>query len=196
MTMKTHSRTAWRAMSCAVALSAACWGLGSSAGAAPSEPAGDGYYELRVAHSDMCLDVAGKALHHGAKVVQATCTPGSTNQAWNIKPLGGDRFLIRAMHSGLCLDVAHASSAHAARVVQADCHGGDNQAWGFFGGPQYERRADGQEMPRVYANYKLVAKHSGHCLDVAHYSVRHGTDVVQAHCSAPGYNQLWRLVPR
>ncbi|WP_454315446.1 RICIN domain-containing protein [Streptomyces phaeoluteigriseus] len=193
MAVKHHPRVAWRSASFAVALSTACCLVGSAT-AAPAEPAGNVYYELRVQHSDKCLDVAHRATHHGAHVVQADCSKG-TNQAWKVEPLGGDQFRVKAMHSDLCLDVAHASRHHGAKVLQATCSGGDNQAWGFYGAG-YERRSDGNEMPKVHYNYKLQAKHSGHCLDVANGSIAHGVSVVQGRCWAPGHNQEWRLVPR
>ncbi|MFJ9598271.1 RICIN domain-containing protein [Streptomyces virginiae] len=180
---------------CAAAVTAFCWSWGGSAGAAPFAPAENTFYEIRVAHSDKCLDVAWQSANHGAGVVQGNCT-GATNQAWKLIPLGGDHFAIKAMHSDKCLDVAWASKAHGASVIQANCSGGDNQAWAFYGGPQYQRNSDGQFMPQVGANYKVMAKHSGHCLNVKNASLAHGQPTVQAHCTAPGYHEQWRLSPR
>jgi hypothetical protein len=43
--------------------------------------------------------------------------------------------------------------------------------------------------------FKVVARHSGMCLDVAHASAAHAADVVQGSCPGPGgYNQQWTLV--
>ncbi|MFF7452404.1 MULTISPECIES: RICIN domain-containing protein [unclassified Streptomyces] len=193
MATQYRSRIAFRISASAVTLSAACWGIGGSAEAAPRTPVSDGYHEIRVEHSNMCLDVGWQATHHGAGVVQANCT-GGTNQQWKLEPLGGDRFSIKAQHSDKCLDVAWASRDQGAHVIQANCTGAANQAWGFFGGPGYERRSDGKEMPRSNEFYKLVALHSGHCLDVKHLSLANGASVIQAHCWAPGNNQKWRVM--
>ncbi|MGW3324018.1 RICIN domain-containing protein [Streptomyces virginiae] len=153
----------------------------------------DGYHEIRVEHSGMCLDVGWQATHHGAGVVQANCT-GATNQKWKLEPLGGGYFSVKAQHSDKCLDVAWASKAHGASVVQANCTGSANQAWGFFGGPQHELRSDGKHMPATYTFYKLMAQHSGHCLDVKNLSLANGASVIQAQCWAPGNNQKWRVM--
>ncbi|MFI0513031.1 RICIN domain-containing protein [Streptomyces sp. WSLK1-5] len=194
MTAKNRSRNSFRIAASAVALSAASWGVGGSAEATPLTPVSADYHEIRVEHSGMCLDVAYYSTQNGAQVVQANCT-GGTNQQWKITPLGGDRFTIKARHSDKCLDVAWASTRERASVVQANCTGAANQAWGFFGGPQYERRSDGKDMPKSYEFYKLVALHSGHCLDVEGLSLANGAHVIQAHCWAPGNNQEWRVMP-
>ncbi|MGW8767976.1 RICIN domain-containing protein [Streptomyces sp. NPDC055815] len=43
--------------------------------------------------------------------------------------------------------------------------------------------------------YQIRAKHSGMCLDVAHFSYGHAAAVVQATCGS-GHNQQWRLLPQ
>jgi hypothetical protein len=43
--------------------------------------------------------------------------------------------------------------------------------------------------------FKIIALHSGKCLDVAHASTAHGANVIQGTCGGPGAgdNQLRRL---
>ncbi|MFE5491759.1 RICIN domain-containing protein [Streptomyces virginiae] len=171
--------------------------LAAPANAAPSEPVGGGWFQIRARHSDKCLDVAWASTAHGADVVQGNCTPGNRNQQWRLVPLSGNFFRIVARHSGQCLDVAWASAAHGADVVQADCTPGNrNQHWSFVptqGG--LERRGDGSLVPAIGSNVRIVARHSGKCLDVAHGSIAHAANVLQGTCWSPGFNQQWRFVP-
>lgn len=186
---------AMRVASATVALTAGCWGLGGSAGAAPLTPVSNDYHEIRVEHSGKCLDVGWFATHHGAGVVQSDCS-GENNQKWKIEPVGSGHFKIKALHSGKCLDIAWASQDHAAHAVQANCTAGAaNQEWGFSGGPAFQRRDDGQDMPQSDQFYKLVARHSGKCLDVHSLSLANGASVIQANCWNPGNNQRWRVMP-
>ncbi|MEV0589612.1 RICIN domain-containing protein [Nonomuraea sp. NPDC050310] len=94
-------------------------------------------------------------------------------------------FQVVAQHSGKCLDVAYASTKHAANVVQGDCQprgSGYNQQW---------RIVDSGSS----GNYiRLIARHSGMCLDVAYASTKHGGNVVQGECAGTAaYNQMWRV---
>ena len=86
---------------------------------------GDGFYQLRVLHTDMCLDVAYRGYYDGADVVQATCADPSLttsyNQHWRKAYIGGYYQLV-ARHSGKCLDKTGSGD-----VVQWTC--GDSSKW-------------------------------------------------------------------
>ena len=86
---------------------------------------GDGFYQLRVLHTDMCLDVAYRGYYDGADVVQATCADPSLatsyNQQWRKADVGGYYQLV-ARHSGKCLDKTGSGD-----VVQWTC--GDSSKW-------------------------------------------------------------------
>jgi hypothetical protein len=85
---------------------------------------GGGYYQIRVLHSGMCLDVAYASQAAGAQVVQAVCTPGNLNQQWRRAYVDSVWYQLVARHSGMCLDKTGWGSA-----VQWGCHSGWWQQW-------------------------------------------------------------------
>ncbi|MFI9559524.1 RICIN domain-containing protein [Nonomuraea endophytica] len=110
------------------------------------------------------------------------CTPSAASAqefAW---------FEIIAVHSGKCLDVAHANPAHGADVIQGTCRGvgaTTNQHWRFEG------------VAHLKGHVRVIARHSGKCLDVAHASLKHGANVLQGTCGGAGSttNQFWSMRP-
>ena len=85
------------------------------------------------------------------------------------------------------------STAHGADVIQGRCSGATNQMWKFVAEDDiYNRTA---LEPAERGRYRVVAIHSGKCLDVAGMSRSHTADVIQGTCWNPGYNQRWTLVP-
>jgi len=94
-------------------------------------------------------------------------------------------YQVIARHSGKCLDVANASLKHAANVIQGVCGGpaAYNQQWRI----RYVEGGDGAA--------RVIARHSGMCLDVAYARLEHGANVVQGVCggAGSGANQLWRF---
>ncbi|NUW38980.1 RICIN domain-containing protein [Nonomuraea rhodomycinica] len=163
--------------------------------AAASSPGPVRWYQIIAQHSGKCLDVAYASQAHAANVVQGTCGgPGAGyNQQWRVvfrNGVDGPARII-ARHSGKCLDVAYASLAHAANVVQGTCGGpgaGDNQFWTQVPVP-------GRAWQGTGGPVRLVALHSGKCLDVAYASLAHAANVVQGTCGGPGSggNQIWRF---
>ena len=175
-----------------IALLAATAAAVAAPQAAQAEPTG--YLQIQAAHSGKCLDVAYASYQHGANVVQAYCVNGR-NQQWFLWRDANDRryFAIKARHSHMCLDVAHMSTGHGADVVQGNCWGGHNQQWKFVKEDDIYNLTAWE--PFAGPRYRIVARHSQKCLDVAHASVAHGADVVQGTCWNPGYNQRWILKP-
>ncbi|MFF4189672.1 RICIN domain-containing protein [Nonomuraea sp. NPDC001831] len=94
-------------------------------------------------------------------------------------------YQVVAQHSGKCLDVAYARTGHAANVIQGTCAprgSGYNQQWRIV-----DSGASGNYI-------RLIARHSGLCLDVAYASTKHGANVIQGVCGGPAaYNQQWRI---
>ncbi|GAA4059792.1 RICIN domain-containing protein [Nonomuraea soli] len=127
---------------------------------------------------------ASGAAATSASAAQSTQNAQSTQSAQSTQNF--QWFQIVAEHSGMCLDVAGASTAHAADVIQGTCGGpgaGRNQHWRLEGVPGFARHV------------RVIARHSGKCLDVAHVSAAHGANVLQAFCGGPGAaaNQLWEM---
>jgi hypothetical protein len=154
-----------------------------------------GPYELHARHSGKCLDVANMSIAHGADVIQGNCSHKSNQQWWLRANPNGYFYEVVAVHSRKCLDVANRSTAQAANVIQGTCRGGENQQWKLVA-LVTDGAVDGLEnkVPQGGVNYRLKARHSGGCLDVAHVSIAHAANVIQARCWPPGYNQQWTLV--
>ena len=92
---------------------------------------GDGFYQIRVLHTDMCLDVAYRNTDNNADVVQATCADPSLatsyNQHWRKAYIGGYYQLVNR-NSTRCLDKTGTGD-----VVQWTCGGSTIwwQQWSF-----------------------------------------------------------------
>ncbi|HSK95203.1 MAG TPA: RICIN domain-containing protein, partial [Euzebyales bacterium] len=84
--------------------------------------------------------------------------------------------------NGRCLTLPGASTANGAAVVQGACTGGAGQ--------RFELRKVARPDSDQY--FRVVATHSGKCLDVEASSQGNGAAVVQWPCAAQD-NQLWRL---
>ncbi|AKJ27336.1 RICIN domain-containing protein [Caldimonas brevitalea] len=140
--------------------------------------AGPGRYELKSAHSGLCLQVAGASTADGAKIQQATCS-GSAAQRFDLVADAGGTWRLVNVHSGKSLDVTDVSTANGALLQQWTTAATDNQRFTLT--PQ----GDG---------YQLVARHSGKCVDVRDWSTAVGGAIQQWAC-APTANQRWSLTP-
>ncbi|HWI08802.1 MAG TPA: RICIN domain-containing protein [Solirubrobacteraceae bacterium] len=107
-----------------------------------------------------------------AMAAAAVAPAAQADAAYEIKP----------RHSGKCLDVAWASQWNGANVGQWSCNGGYNQ--------QFSLQYTDSDYYGKY--YKIVARHSGKCLDVEYGSRGDGANIQQYTCGA-GYNQQFRL---
>src|SRR3954451_9234216 len=81
----------------------------------------DGYYRIRVAHTNMVLDVFKGSADSGTQIVQWGWH-GGDNQRFAVERVGNGLFRIRAKHSGKVLDVTRASNNDGARIIQWDWH--------------------------------------------------------------------------
>ncbi|WP_434097118.1 RICIN domain-containing protein [Streptomyces mirabilis] len=110
--------------------------------------------------------------------------------AGTVKGMGGGPYYnLVARHSNKCVDVKDNSSAdhntsadapdtQKAPVVQFTCNDGLNQQW------RLEGAGDGY--------YRILAQHSGKCLDVEHASTADEAFVNQYSCGS-GQNQQWKF---
>jgi len=140
----------------------------------------NGYYKLVAKHSGKCLDVRGISQGNGAVVQQYTWN-GGDNQQWFIQRLDNGYYKLVAKHSGKCLDVSGISKDNGAAIIQYDWWGGDNQQWDIV--PVADGITSG-------SYYKLIAKHSGKCLDVSGISKDNGAAIIQWDWWG-GDNQQW-----
>jgi hypothetical protein len=83
----------------------------------------DGYGQLQVRHTGMCLDVRDVSADNGAQLQQWTCLAGQPNQRWQFVKTSDGYGQLKPFHSGRCLDKA------GYNVVQWTCHNGNNQQW-------------------------------------------------------------------
>ncbi len=125
------------------------------------------------------LDVESMSLANGARLILWP-NWGGGNQKFRLDPVGGGFYRILIEHSGKCLDVEGASMANGARISQWEYWGGDNQKFRLEPAPF-----------QLYSNfYKLVAKHSGRCVEVAGGSPDDGAPIIQWDYWG-GSNQHW-----
>jgi Ricin-type beta-trefoil lectin domain len=137
-------------------------------------------YRLVAKHSGKCLDTIGASYENGALMDQWECANPQTaqGQVFTLVPQG-EYFQLVVRKSGRCLDVPGASQSDGIQLQQYTCLGAGqaNQLWKLItletvGGVNY---------------FKLTAKHSGKCLDVAGGGTANGAKVQQWSCN--GLNQ-------
>jgi hypothetical protein len=137
-------------------------------------------YRLVAKHSGKCLDVTGRSYENGALMEQWECLDPKTaqGQIFTLVPQG-EYFQLVARNSGRCVDVTGSSQSDGVQLQQYTCQGASqaNQLWKLTnvetsGGVEY---------------FKLTAKHSGKCMDVAGGGTANGAKVQQWTCN--GTNQ-------
>ncbi|KUJ84512.1 hypothetical protein AWR36_002230 [Microbulbifer flavimaris] len=137
--------------------------------------AGGGEYEIINANSGKCVDIYRSYTSNGTDVQQYSCNQG-TNQRFLIEGTGEGDFLIKTALSGnKPVDVSNVSMDEGAKIHLWDEHGGENQRWAL------DPVIHDAVVPSGI--YKLVAKHSGKCLDVPGSSTSPGTQIQQYSCN-------------
>ena len=127
-------------------------------------------------HSEKCLDVEAGSPDLGADVNQFSCHDGA-NQKWLLRDRAGGYVAIVSQSSGLCMDVRIGGPKNGT-LQQYTCHYRDNQLFRF------EQRSDGVRGVRI------IAKHSGQCLDVPSPGTDDRVNIQQFPCHV-GPNQRW-----
>ncbi|MFS8104305.1 RICIN domain-containing protein [Lentzea alba] len=156
-TRTPQARSILRRAATAIALSAAAIALG---GAAPASAIGTSavtYDVITVAHSLKCLDVADASRDNKAAIAQYSCDPSKQHQLWTLEQVGDGSSAVRikAAHSGKCIDVWDASQDATADATQYTCSATKfNQQFLV-------------EPASTSGYFKLRARHSGQCLEIA-----------------------------
>jgi Ricin-type beta-trefoil lectin domain-like/Glycosyl hydrolases family 39 len=154
-------------------------------------PSDSGFQSVAVAqHSQQCLDNTDLSAADGNQQQQFYCE-GGDQQLWDFRAVAGvaDTYTVVNQQTGKCLDVNGASSADGAAVQQWTCRGGAlNQ--------QFTLRKVTYAGSNA-ADYQLVARHSGKCVDVSGVSTAARARIHQWTCNPVGQasplNQTWRL---
>ncbi len=92
----------------------------------------DGYYTIKAAHSNKCLDVAGGGTQKGTFVWQYT--PNNTSaQKWKFYSAGSSYYYLAPLCAPkMRLDVRYASKSNGTRVWIYDLNGSSAQLWKFI----------------------------------------------------------------
>ena len=140
-------------------------------------------------NSSQCLDDTNLSTSAGMQYQQYYCE-GGYQQMLDFKPVAGrpNTYTVVNEHNGLCLDVSGASTADNDPVIQWTCNGQTNQ---MFTLAPVTALGNSQD-------YRLVAVHSGKCVDVYNDSTAPRAAIVQYTCDPAGAlstksDQIWRL---
>lgn len=161
-TRTSQGRSILRRVSAAIALSAAALALtgAQAASAQPQAASAIGtsavtYDLVRNANSAKCLDVADASRDNKAAIAQYTCDAGKQHQLWTLEQVGeANAVRIKVAHSGKCVDVWDASQDPTADATQYTCSATKfNQQFIV--------------EPTGTGTFKLRARHSGQCLEIA-----------------------------
>ena len=133
-----------------------------------------GIYQVMNVNSGKSLDVLGASTANEAAVQQWTYF-NNENQKWRIEPLGSGLYKLKAMHSGRLLSIGASNMTDGAKTTQWDDGTYNDQKWYF--------QASG-------SGYRLVAYHSGKCLDVPNFSTANGTQLQQWTCNGNSAQQF------
>ncbi|MER7897118.1 RICIN domain-containing protein [Streptomyces sp. NPDC096046] len=83
---------------------------------------GNGYYQLMVRNSSLCVR------ENASTVTQENCASSATSQQWSLTTTGS-YLNVKSRASGECLDVNGGSTANGAALITYTCNGGTNQQW-------------------------------------------------------------------
>lgn len=136
-----RGRRLGRFLAIAVAAVGMVGAMAVSAAAAPSASSGPTgsstakpqtlYFQIRVRHSNKCLDLdTASPTADGARVQQWTCLgPDQLNQIWRVVENSDGTYTIKSLYNGTCLDAAAAGTANGTHVQMWTCNGQSNQRW-------------------------------------------------------------------
>jgi hypothetical protein len=159
-----------------MAMSWLAFSVSSLAPSVVAQPQGGGVEILSVA-TEKCLDVADASTASGASVNQVRCH-GNANQRWIASPASVPGYVsFSSQNSRLCLDVRLGGPADGT-LQQFTCHYGDNQLFRL------------EPIDGASGAVRIVARHSGKCLDVPGGQAVAGLAIQQWDCHT-GSNQRW-----
>ncbi|HST83749.1 MAG TPA: pectinesterase family protein [Kineosporiaceae bacterium] len=143
---------------------------------AASAPVAGSTYQLAVAKSGQCLDVAGGSTGNGGLLQQWGCSGGAAWQQFKVVSAGSGQFTLVNVKSAKCVDVPAASAASGVQINQWTCSGNANQRWTFT--------ASGS------GTYQVKSVSSGLCLSDKGASTASGSAIIQESCTANS-NKQW-----
>lgn len=145
---------------------------------ASTASAGTIFFQLKVQHTQKCLQVDG-----GTTAIQSTCGNfQQQNQIFVLEPLPNDHYKIRNVSTRKCLDVRGANPDRGADVIEFTCGPGAHQEWTFL------FDAAGHYQVRSLLNQR--------CLDVDTFGggTNNGARVQMWDCLDNSFlNQRWNL---
>jgi len=148
------------------------------------------FFQIRVRHTDKCLDLNTAAVDpkaDGVPVQQWNCLgPEQKNQLWRLIDNGDGTYTVKSLFSGKCLDASEVGTANGTKVGQWTCTGLSNQRWNF------------DFVSNDFYYWIRPAYDASNCLDVdtgVANPAGNGVPVQLWDClpSEP-HNQLWRLL--
>jgi hypothetical protein len=92
------------------------------------EPIEDGYYKIKLKHSNKYLDVSAYSMEDFASIWLHS-EANVDNQKWLLERLENNTYKIKAKHSGKYLDVRYQSKENSTYIIQHNWMGTDNQKW-------------------------------------------------------------------
>jgi Na+-transporting methylmalonyl-CoA/oxaloacetate decarboxylase gamma subunit len=144
-------------------------------------------------HSNLCLAAPLGRTDAGAQLVQRTCGTDFGTGFLLVATDQPDTYELVNSGTSRCADVLGASVDDGAPVVQWDCNGGPSQTF------QLRPLTDTTGADTGYV--RIVAAHSGKCLDVTGISADEGAPIQQFTCRDPGAeidpaagNQSWKFI--
>jgi len=179
--MKQPSTMLVRIASVATVVLAAALVPAASAQAAVTPAAG---IQIKIAHSNKCLNVSGASTANSAKIVQYGCSSTATNDKFKLVPKGNGNYWIQGVGSGKCLNVAGNSTANGAAIIQYNCTTSLNTLW------QVDEVLD---KPTI----RFVSASSGRCLNIPNGSTADNVGLIQYVCTATesSLNEQFYLPP-
>ena len=135
--------------------------------------------QLRLTHSNQCLNISGGSRSDGGRLIQYPCS-GGTNELWRVAlPTSHEEELeeedysspsteiVSEAHSSKCLDVRAGSFEKGLQLIQWTCHDGLNQKF---------------SIEALGADYRIRSRRNGLCIGVQNASREPGAPIVQEDC--------------
>jgi hypothetical protein len=94
------------------------------------EAYGHNMLQWQLAHSALCLDIAGASKSEGARVILHVCT-NQISEMFYLYPIDGQGIQFQSARSGLCITPS-AGDSDGSILVQEPCGGRQNIVQGFY----------------------------------------------------------------
>lgn len=135
-------------------------------------------HEIRVQHSNKCLDVAAAGTADGTNIQQWSCN-GTNAQRFRVESRGNGNYRLVAQNSNKCVDIQGSGTGEGVNVQLWTCNGTAAQEF---------------RLEAINGRHRIVNRNSNKCLDVAWAGTQDGANVAQVSCSGNAA-QSWTLQP-